>query len=154
MRPCTVTRRTPAASARRASSGEVREKSSQPSRIFNVTGTRTACTTASIKVSAWGRSRISAEPDWPPVTCFAVAHVDVRAGILRDARTLGHPPRLADGELDDVQPRAVILDAAARHAALGGAPTAGKSRARCHFRNDQPGAERHREPTKRCVGDA
>ena len=42
-----------------------------PSRIFSVTGTFTAATVASIKVTAWSRSRISAEPNSPLVTCRA-----------------------------------------------------------------------------------
>ena len=40
------------ASARRASSGALSERSSQPSRIFSVTGTRTASTVASMRVAA------------------------------------------------------------------------------------------------------
>ncbi len=63
--------RTPASSARSASSGALRETSSQPSRIFSVTGTLTALTTASISVSAWSRSRISADPAAPLVTFLA-----------------------------------------------------------------------------------
>ena len=55
--------RTPAASARRASSGALIVVSSQPSRIFSVTGTAVAPTVASISLSAWSRSRISAEPE-------------------------------------------------------------------------------------------
>src|SRR6056297_3234064 len=58
--------RTPAASARRASSGALRKLSFQPSRVFSVTGTLTAPATASISVSAWSRSFISAEPLAPP----------------------------------------------------------------------------------------
>jgi hypothetical protein len=52
VRPCTEIICTPAASARRASSGALRERSSQPSRIFNVTGTFTAAIVASISVKA------------------------------------------------------------------------------------------------------
>ncbi|MGY4352036.1 hypothetical protein ACVWXM_008529 [Bradyrhizobium sp. GM7.3] len=58
----------PDACARRASSGALRVRSSQPSRIFNVTGTFTAAIVASIRLTARSRSRIKAEPDWPPVT--------------------------------------------------------------------------------------
>ena len=54
--------------ARRASSGALRERSSQPSRIFRVTGTLTAEIVASMRLTARPRSRIRAEPDWPPVT--------------------------------------------------------------------------------------
>ena len=58
----------PAPSARRARSGAFRHPSSQPSRVFSVTGTSTAPTTASISRSAWSGSRISADPDQPVVT--------------------------------------------------------------------------------------
>jgi 2-C-methyl-D-erythritol 4-phosphate cytidylyltransferase len=61
----------PAPSARRASSGAFIRSSSQPSRVFSVTGTSTAPTTASISDSAWSRSRISAEPERPPTTFLA-----------------------------------------------------------------------------------
>jgi hypothetical protein len=58
-----VTICTPEASARRASSGALSERSSQPSRIFSVTGTFTAAIVDSISFTAWSRSRIKAEPD-------------------------------------------------------------------------------------------
>ena len=48
--------------ARRASSGALRLASSQPSRIFTVTGRRVAATVAAMRRTAWSRSRISAEP--------------------------------------------------------------------------------------------
>jgi hypothetical protein len=66
-----VIRRTPASCARRASSGALMVRWSHPSRIFSVTGTDTAAMVASINDRAWSRSRISAEPDCPPVTCRA-----------------------------------------------------------------------------------
>ncbi len=59
---------TPAASARAASSGALRERSSQPRRIFRVTGRATESTVAFTRVSAWSRSRIRAEPESTPVT--------------------------------------------------------------------------------------
>src|SRR6266849_5115403 len=62
---------TPEASARRASSGAFTEPSSQPNRIFRVTGTGAAATVASTRLIAWSRSRISADPDQPLVTCRA-----------------------------------------------------------------------------------
>src|SRR5882672_9116517 len=62
---------TPDASARRASSGAFTERSSQPNRIFRVTGTGAAATVASTRLIAWSRSRISADPDQPLVTCRA-----------------------------------------------------------------------------------
>ena len=71
MRPCTVTIATPAASARRASVAALREASSQPSRIFTLTGTSTAPTTAAIRRSARSGSRISALPEAPVVTALA-----------------------------------------------------------------------------------
>ena len=63
--------RTPAASARAAISAAFIAPASQPSRIFSVTGTSTAPTTASISRSAWSGSRISAEPESPFVTFLA-----------------------------------------------------------------------------------
>ena len=56
------------ASARRASAGALIDRWSHPSRIFSVTGTSTAATAASIRRSAWSRSRINAEPLSTPVT--------------------------------------------------------------------------------------
>ena len=55
----------------RASSAALRLERSQPRRIFTVTGKWVAPTTAAISAFASGRSRISAEPDQPPVTRFA-----------------------------------------------------------------------------------
>ena len=61
----------PAFSAILASCGAFRLSSSQPSRIFNVTGTSTASTTAAIIAPARCGSRIKAEPDNLPVTFLA-----------------------------------------------------------------------------------
>ena len=54
----------------RASSGALRLASSQPVRIFKVTGTSTALTVASRIRAAWASSRISAEPAMPLTTFF------------------------------------------------------------------------------------
>ena len=62
---------TPASSAIRASSGALRQSSSQPVRLFSVTGSFTAPTTAWMIFSASPTSRIKAEPAWPLVTFFA-----------------------------------------------------------------------------------
>jgi hypothetical protein len=55
--------RTPAFSARQASTGALMLRSSQPSRILSVTGRAVAATVDSISVRAWSRSRIRAEPE-------------------------------------------------------------------------------------------
>ena len=61
----------PASSAMRAITGAFRLSSSQPRRIFSVTGTSTEAATAARIAPASGSSRISAEPDSLPVTFFA-----------------------------------------------------------------------------------
>ena len=62
MRPCTVIIRIPHSSAIRARVGALRLSSSQPVRIFRVTGTSTARTVASRIRPASDSSRISADP--------------------------------------------------------------------------------------------
>src|SRR5688572_5470795 len=62
--------RMPQASAMRARLGALRFWSSQPVRIFKVTGRRTAWTVASRMRAAWTSSRISEEPAWPLTTFF------------------------------------------------------------------------------------
>src|SRR6185312_15153513 len=62
--------RMPLSSAMRASFGALRLLSSQPVRIFSVTGRSTAFTTASRMRAARPSSRISAEPAWPFTTFF------------------------------------------------------------------------------------
>jgi hypothetical protein len=62
---------TPSRSARAAISGALRVLSSQPSRIFRVTGRDVALTAASISRAASSGSRIRAEPDSAPVTSLA-----------------------------------------------------------------------------------
>ena len=113
----------------------------------------TAATVASISVSAWSRSRISAEPD------CAVGHVprraahvdvdDVGAGGLGDPRALRHPVRLAAGKLHDVRADAGRLAAQPRHR-----PALREIVARGHLGHDQAGAELRGQPAERRVGDA
>ena len=62
VRPCTVIMRMPHPSAIRARRGALRQPSSQPSRIFRVTGIATALTVASRIRAARASSRIRAEP--------------------------------------------------------------------------------------------
>ena len=71
MRPWIVTSLTPACSAIRAISGAFKEASSQPRRVFNVTGKDTALTTASQMRFTRSGSRIRADPDTLPVTFLA-----------------------------------------------------------------------------------
>ena len=63
--------RMPQSSAIRASSGALRHSSSQPVRIFRVTGTSTAATVASMIRRASGSSRIRAEPAYLLTTFLA-----------------------------------------------------------------------------------
>ena len=103
VRPCTVTSATPAASARRASSGALRLAWSQPIRIFSVTGTRTAPTTASINpMRVIEIAHQCAAGELAGDLAGRTAHVDVDdvgAEPFRDAGTLGHPVRFAPGKL-------------------------------------------------------
>ena len=62
VRPWTVMPATPTLSSSTASSGALMLPLSQPRRIFTVTGTFTALTTASAMRAAFSGSRISAEP--------------------------------------------------------------------------------------------
>ncbi len=146
-------RRTPASCARRASSGALIERSSQPSRILSVTGTRTAPTVASIKrqrmveIAHQRRARLAAGH-----VPRRAAHVDVDdggAGRLGDARALPHPARLAAGELHHVNAQSPPLGAQPRvRAALGQVLAGG------HLRDHQAGAEAGDAAPKRGVGHA
>ena len=128
--------------------------SSQPSRIFSVTGTPTAPTVASIKVSAWSRSRISAEPDCAPVTCLAgqpmLMSMMSAPASCGDARAFGHPVRLAAGELHDVEAAAPRRRAGAAASRL---PSASAALA-IISEIDDAGAETCGEPAEGRIGDA
>ena len=67
VRPCTVIICTPTSQSRGGSESAIRQPSSQPSRIFAVTGTATASTTARATATAWAGSQSSFEPP-----CFLV----------------------------------------------------------------------------------
>ena len=69
VRPWTITPATPTCSNARARSGAVSDSSSQPSRIFTVTGIFTAATTAATRSTARSIWHIRAEPP-PPLTTF------------------------------------------------------------------------------------
>ena len=143
---------TPAASARRASSGALSERSSQPSRIFSVTGTFTAAIVASISVS--GVIEIAHQRR----TGLAAGHVarrtahvdidDVGAGGFGDPRALRHPVRLAAGELHDMRADAGRLAAQPRHR-----PAVDEIVAGGHFGDDEAGAEARGQTSKRRIGD-
>ena len=113
VRPCTVIILTPAASARWASSAALRLLSSQPSRIFSVTGTRTARTTASI--SDQGVIEIAhqrAARELAGHLARRAAHVDVDdvgAHPLDDARAFRHPVGFAADELNDERGKLAAL---------------------------------------------
>lgn len=67
VRPCTVIIVTPTSHSRAGSESATRQVSSQPRRIFAVTGTRTASTTVFATAVAWSGSQSSFEPP-----CFLV----------------------------------------------------------------------------------
>jgi hypothetical protein len=85
------------------------------------------------------------------VLCRA-AHIDVDnigAGIFGDARAFRHPARFATGQLDDMQSRAMILDAPVRVA------LAVRQRGRCcHFGDHQAGAQARGQASERSIGHA
>ena len=126
---------------------------SQPSRIFNVTGTAhggDGCLDQSqgmveIAHQRRARSAVGHLFGW-------AAHVDVDdVGALRlcDAGAFRHPMRLATGELNDVDGDTLPLAAHARFALSLDQRGAGG-----HFRNDQAGPISFGEPSERGVGDA
>src|SRR5262249_31800982 len=125
------------------------ERSSHPSRILSVTGTETAPTVASISDRAWSSSRLSAEPDCPPGTCWPAGgrprwttNVDIDDGGaagLCDARALRHPGRLTPCQLDDVRAQPLPFGT---HPRLG--TPLGERRARRHLRDDQARPQRGR----------
>jgi hypothetical protein len=110
-------------------------------RIFRVTGTSTAPTTASIKPAAWSRSRISAEPDSLPVTLAGrAAHIDVDdvgAQLFRHARPFRHPARLAARQLYDEGSK-IPANCPFAHAMA----VPDQVLARHHLRGDQGGAQK------------
>ncbi len=141
VRPCTVTMRTPAASARRASSGALSDRVSQPRRILRVTGTRDGGDDGFDQ-----RQRVvevahqcAAGELAGHLTCRA-AHIDVDdvgAARLGDSRALGHPLSFAAGELYDEWYCAAAVDLAHDLQALVGQVFAGD-----HLGHDQAGAQR------------
>ena len=144
---------TPAASARRASSGALSERSSQPSRIFSVTGTDTARDRGldqrqGVIEIAHQRGAGLAAGD----VAGRTAHVDVDdvgAGGFRDPRALGHPVRLAAGKLNDMRADARGLAAQQRHRAAVDEIVAGG-----HFGDDETRAKCSGQTPERRVGDA
>ena len=140
VRACTVSSCTPAASARRASSGALRLAWSQPSRIFSVTGTLTAPTTASIRRR--GMIEVAHQRGARKLARhFAgrAAHVDiddVGAERLGHARAFAHPARFAAGKLYDERLAVAALGLAPRVVLLGDEMLAGD-----HLGDDQAGPE-------------
>ena len=150
VRAWTVISATPASSAQRASSGALRLASSQPSRIFSVTGTRTAPTTASIRLSGvreiahQGRARLLAGH-----LAGRAAHVDVDdvgAQISRHARPFRHPARLAARQLYDERSKIPANRAFAGVVAVVDQVLAGH-----HLGGNEAGAQNMGDPSERQV---
>ena len=153
VRACTVMQLYARRFGRRASSGALRLAWSQPSRIFSVTGTFTAPTTASIR--RCGVLEIAHQRGTGQLArhlARRAAHVDVDdvgAERLGHARALRHPARLAAGKLYDERlaarrPR----PCAARRGVLGDEVLAGD-----HLGDDQAGAQGVRQAAKGEIGD-
>ncbi len=126
---------------------------SQPSRIFSVTGTRTAATVASIKaqrVIEIAHQRRSRGPIGDLLG--RAAHVDVddvRALRFGDAGALSHPAGFAAGELHDMNADAPPFAAHARFAL-----PLGQRRARGHFRHHQARPQPLGQAAERRIRDA
>ena len=144
---------TPSASARRASSGAFRVWSSQPSRIFSVTGTLTALTTERIKACAWSRLRINAEPESLPVTSLAgqpmLMSMTCRAFGFGDACAFRHPLLFPAGELDDERGQFATFGPAQHVSARSD-----EFFARYHLGNDEARTKPVRQPAKWQVAHA
>ena len=105
VRPWIASAAMPESSAMRAIRTALRVSRSHPVRIFSVTGTVTADTTAARMRATRGSSRSSAEPASRLQTFLAgTSHVevdDLRARVYVAARGVGHRVRIATRDLHD-----------------------------------------------------
>ncbi len=134
--------RAPASTARRARSGALSASSSQPRRIFTVTGSGVAATTASDQLQRLvghahqGRAGIAVGD-----ALGRAAHVDIddvgASGIGDLGAALPHPLGLATGELHDMRQRAGLAELAHHLVLAGGEGVAGD-----HFETTRPAPKR------------
>ena len=145
--------RMPQACAIRASRGAFRFFSSQPVRIFRVTGRSTDRTVASRIRAAWSSSRISAEPAWP-LTTFLTGHPKLMSmicaprsalSLAASAMTCGSQPASCTAigcSSSQLFVIVIVLRRFANHCL-----------ARDHFRDDKAGAKALDQAAKRQVAD-
>ena len=136
----------------------MRDASSQPSRIFSVTGTRDCLHD---RVDQGQRMIEVAHQRRAGRTVGHVfrrtAHIDVDdvgAGAFRDTRALAHPIGFAAGDLHHMQARAMIRHALLRDVRPLSVALFGERGASGHFRDHEARAKARRLAAERRIGDA
>lgn len=152
VRPCTARAWIPACSASFATVTPLRLSRSQPVRIFRVTGTSTALTTASRISATSASSRSRADPAALLHTFFAgqpmLMSMICAPSSTFALRGLGQHGRIAAGDLHRARLVLAIVDQAqARLAAVPQADVAGH-----HLRYHHPGAKATAKLTERTIG--